>query len=400
MKKEFLSPSDVEKLKNSKRKIVDEGVDFEKEETLFEEVKETPTEKVSNPFTKTAKDVAGKVKIDYESEGRFDCPSFLHFSGYTVDHIDKFALVNEENIFETIVAILNELKSSNTDFIIENMLIEEFFETLISIKAQYNTITHIHRWICDCQKEEPENSRVINETLVDLSKLNYVSISQADEAYQNIYKEKFKDATIFDYYIKMKYGENSDMTEFSVDDEIKKMKVGEPFGVQNQINGDVYRFRFVRVGDLLEANNFVAKKYNSKIKAIKNKQIHNVKAQELKQIKQEELDKINQLKSQDFLRALKASSLVSKNNIQLTNIDEKMEVYKSIPIGCSIDLANFLDKIRFGVHQEQKFECPICGLSEGRWLQLEFNFIEFIPTKHDTSNGIQGITGGNIFMGV
>lgn len=146
------------------------------------------------------------------------------------------------------------------------------------------------------------------------------------------------------------------------------------------------------------ANKYVTKKYASKIKAIKNKQMHNVKAFELKQMKEEEMGTLLKKKNQEFLRALRKCTLVEYNGRQLFELEDKMEI--ELPINVALKTTNFLDKLKFGVTHEQDFDCPICGKSEKRLLYLEFNFIEFIPVKLDPRNEIRGITGGNIFMGI
>jgi len=397
MAKEFLSPSEVEKLK-SKRTIVDNNVDFEQGETLEESFIEKPKSLIKKQEPLNIKNNAGKVKIDYESMGRFNIPATMYFSGYTVDHIDNFALVTEENIFETLVTIIEDLKQDDIEAKVEDMLIEEFFETLIGIKMQFDTIAHVHRWICDCQQNASESEKIINETIVNLKELNYISIEQADEKYKEMCREAFKDDKVFDNFIKMKYGENCEAKEYDKETEIKQLRVVEPYTVAS--NTDIFKFRFLRVKDLIIANRYITKKYAGKIKAIKNKQMHNVKAQDLKLMKEEELEVLNQQKGKEFLRALKASTLVEYNGKFLDSLEDKMDVYRIIPMNVALNSTTFLDTIKFGVDHEQDFECPICGFSERRSLRFEFNFIEFIPVKPNSSDALGNITRGNIFMGI
>jgi len=407
MSSDFLNPDEVEKLKKKKRVIVDQTDDDSNDEIDDDDISNLLEIKVPKEITANIEETplklqnkSGKVKIEYESMGRFDTPPVLYFSGYTVDHIDNFALVTEENIFETLVTIIEDLKYSNENVKIEDMLIEEFFETLIGIKAQFNTTKHIHRWTCDCQDDLSDKEKTVIETIVDLSTLNdsCISILESDEKYRNICREMFSDKDVFASYLKMKYGKNADINEYNLEDELNEIQVKEPYTVPD--GKDIYKFRFLRIRDLIIASRYINKKYSYKIKALKSKQIHNVKASELKKIKDEELEKLNQEKGRDFIRALKSAALVGCNNKIFESLEEKIEAYQHIPIGVFMEAASFLEDIKFGINKEQDFECPICGCSEKRLLQLEFNFLEFIPNKSDTLHGIQNITRRHIFMGI
>jgi len=395
MTKEFLSPSDVKDLESKKRVITDEDVEFESEETSQKKVS-APNPSLPNQPKIKAINIANQVKIDFETMGRFDTPSSLSFSGYTVDHIDNFALVTEDNILETLVSITEELKDKNSSDEIGNMLIEEYFEVLIGIESRFNTVNHMHRWVCDCQRDVDENSRIINETIIHLPSLQFTSIEQADEKLKEICRESFETEGVFKNYLSLKYGEDASIEEFNKEDEISKMKVSEPYSILDE--NILYKFRYLRIKDLLFANEYVNKKYAGKIKAIKNKQIHNVKAFELKQIKEDEMEALTKKKNQEFLRALRKCTLVEYNGKQLFELEDKMEV--QLPINVALKTTDFLDKLKFGVTHKQDFDCPICGKSEQRSLYLEFNFIEFVPVKLDPRNEVRGITGGNIFMGI
>lgn len=401
MSKDFLSPTEVKKINSGKKRVImDEN--FEPDRDYDEGTNDEEGSTADSYYKKESGNLrainnAGKAKIEFETMGRFNIPATMYFSGYTVDHIDNFAVVDEDNIFETLVAIVNEL-NSDKNIRVEDMLIEEFFETLISIKAQFNTISHVHRWVCDCQESKSDKERIINETLINLAELKYTSIEQADEKFKKIGGEGLRNKSVFENYIKVKYGEEADIDEFDVEDEISKLKIAEPFSIG--YNGSTYKFKFMRVGDLISSNRYIYKKYMPKIKAIKNKVLHGVKADELRIIKEEELKEINKQKAKEFLRAIKASSLCEINGERLEELEEKMEAYKDIPVDVSISMSEFLEEIRFGIDDEHTYECPICGYSEQRSLQREFNFIEFIPTKSDSANGLRSITRGSIFMGV
>ena len=400
MPNDFLNPADVEKMKKNKKVIVDQNVD----ENFDDEIDETvSSNEIFNNIKKTPlklENTSDKVKIEYETMGRFDIPSVMYFDNYKTDHLDNFALVTEENIFETLVSIIEQIKYSSENVRIEDMLIEEFFETLIGIKAQFNTINHIHRWNCDCQENSPDTEKLINETTVNLQLLNdsCISILTADENYRNICREMFLDKNVFISYLKMKYGEDINVDDYNLENELNEIQIKEPYVIPDGNN--IYKFNFLRVRDLIIASRYINKKYSYKVKALKSKQIHNVKSDELKRIKEEEMEKLNQEKGRDFIRALKSSTLIGYNNRLLETLEEKIEVYKNISINVSIDASSFLESIRFGINKEQDFECPICGHSEKRLLQLEFNLIEFLPTKSDTNNGLQNITRRNIFMGI
>ena len=88
------------------------------------------------------------------------------------------------------------------------------------------------------------------------------------------------------------------------------------------------------------------------------------------------------------------------SSINTQRLDHLYEDPHVQDVNLFLQLSDFLEEIKFGVQHEHTFECPICGLSEGRSLQQQFNFIEFIPTKSNTSTEIRNITRGNIFMGI
>jgi hypothetical protein len=192
----------------------------------------------------------------------------MYFGGYTVDHIDTFALVTEDNIFETLVSIIEDLKDKTSEAKVENMLVEELFEVLLGVEAKFNTVNHVHKWICECQQNEDDASRVVNETIIHLPSLTYTSIEQSDEILKEMMREQFQNTQIFEQFLKLKYGENAEASEFNIEEELKQIKISEPYTLAE--NGNIYKFRYLRVKDILFANQAVAKKYAGKIKALKN----------------------------------------------------------------------------------------------------------------------------------
>ena len=59
---------------------------------------------------------AGKVAIEYESNGRFDCPPVLYFSDYTTAHISDIAMSTEDDLFESLIHVLNDMKNKDVSF--------------------------------------------------------------------------------------------------------------------------------------------------------------------------------------------------------------------------------------------------------------------------------------------
>ena len=333
----------------------------------------------------------GQVEVRFESQGRFSAPEVMLFKDYTVEHINNLTFCKPENILETLVTIMEDIKNVNeeNDVHVADLTLEEFMEALIAIKLQFNTKEHLHRWVCDCQSGISDDSKKINEKIIDLSTLSYRSIEEAD----SILKEKFKielDTLTdeqFKEYIKERYKDNPlDNPEiWTKADEIDAVKILEPFHYREPSTKNVYSFRLMRVGDILDAQNKLDSKYASKINMVSKKQTpHGVQLAEFKSKQEKDIEKLKLEQAKETVLMAKALTLIGFNGQAIEGDNEKYNIYKQLSRKSSFELADFLKDIEFGISDERDYDCPICGKTVRRLLQQEFNPIEFLPLDTDT----------------
>jgi len=343
----------------------------------------------------------GRVAINYETMGRFNIPPVLYFKDFSVEDENNLLLTRQEDVLETLVAILNTLKNSDADCKVEDMLTEELFETLIGIEKQFDTTQHIHSWVCDCQNEIDEQDRKINETEIDLNTLQYKSIDDSDEILKNFYKEKFASMSDEEWkiYLFTRYKDNPIMNinEYTRSEEVIKIKIKEPF--QLKIDGQMYMFRFTRVGDMIKAKKMASEKFSQKIKIVQNRKDPNIPLIGLRDQKKEEIDKLKYEEIKYMFLAMRALSLLTVNGKELTD-EEKVNMYAAIPRNVQAEIRNFIDQFKIGVQHEQEFTCPLCGRSDKRLLQREIDFYELLPTAISSKRKLGKRPGVDFFVAV
>jgi hypothetical protein len=374
----LLTPDEVKKRREKKQEIV----------------QQTKVEKFFNR--------GGSVAINFETMGRFSIPDIMYFKDYTIEDVNTLALSRHDDLLENVVSIMESLKNEDANCKVSDMLIEEFLESLIGIKKQFNTTQHIHRWLCDCQSNIDENDQIVNETIIDLNEIEYKSIEEGDKLLKNYYKSVFDTMNDEDWktYIYTKYKNNpiDNVEEYTKEKEIEKIQLTEP--IQIGIDNHIYAFRLTRIADLISAQKLSAKKYASKIKNVQNRKDPNVAIYELKEKKKEEIDRLRYEQAKYTVIAAKALSLVSVDGRELTDDNEKINVYSKLPRSILIEFSHFIDQFKFGIQHEQEFACPICGKVDKRLLQQELNPIELLPLDA-TSSGERGKPAKlNIYIGL
>lgn len=372
MAETFITPTDVER----RRRPVDnqEKIEPRKEEKYYNR--------------------GNQVKIIYESEGRFSIPSELYFTDYDIEDVNNISLSRQEDLIETLVHVLNKNKNQDSDCNIGDMLIEEMFETLIGIKMQFSSKDHPHKWMCECQDNIDDENRVINETIIDLSTLKYITIEEGDQLLRKYYRERIEGLSpeAQKEFLKS-YGDKE-----TVDSVLSKIKISEPF--RYIIQGKEYQFNFIRVGDVYKAQKIVREKYMPKIKAIQNrKDIPGTPLAESKSKKQDEIEKIQEEIAKNIVLYARAMALYKYEGKVLSD-QEKVNIYKKIPREDMFDLLDFLENVKFGIQDEREFTCPICGKVDKRLLQRELNPIELLPLDLRTKNTARRTAQLNIYFGV
>jgi len=341
------------------------------------------------------------VKIDFETMGRFSIPESLYVEDWDTEDVNNLTFCNEDNIFETLVAIINK-NVKDQAFKVEDMLLEEFLEVMIGIKASFDSPIHIHRWACDCQADMDDKDRTIHEYPIDLKTINYVSILEADEKLKQYYKKLFESINREQFAELMitKYGDamKDTVADYTIEQELEKITVHEP--LKQSINGKIYEFRLMRVGDLLIAQREANKKfiYNQKVLNSKKYRKELGELAAFKSNQEEQLKKLQEEKAKETLLYAQASTIVAVDGQPLTGIQEKAIAYKDIKRRDRLNFLAFLEEITFGIKNEMNLVCPLCGREEKRTFRKELNPLEFIPISNDTTDKLRGNSTGYIFM--
>lgn len=391
--KAFLSPEEIKK-RGRHIRVDKEHTDLPEDERPQEVVEQLPKDK----FFKRA----GKAKISLESMGRFSLPEVIYFKDYSIDNINDLTLATEDNLLETIVAILNEIKNEDCPVGIEEATLEEFFEIMIGIKQVFNTNKHVHRWLCDCQSGKSQEELQINDVNISLKDIHYKSIVSADVLLREDLKTLLEPMSETDYkqWLIMGFGDqfSGDVLEYPKDKVIESIEVKEP--ITQYIDGKVYKFRFSRIRDLLTAKSLVEKQFATQIKLINSRKLHGVNAEELKTQKEEELKGINKKKTKEVLIATRALALLEYDGKEIVDDYEKIAIYRKIDRDSLFNYIEFLDRLKFGIQDEREFTCPICGKINKRLLQREFDPLEFIPVESASTNRSTELKTTNIFIGL
>jgi hypothetical protein len=321
------------------------------------------------------------VKINYETNGRFSTPATGYFRNYAVGDISELAVSKEEDILETIVSILNEL---NTDKTVkaEEMLMEEFYETLVGLKAQYGGRKHKHKWQHSCQDEVPQDERKLSTSEIDLATLNYVSIEMAEEKLRDFYRKQFDamDAEDWAAYVQSKYQGKADPSK---EEELNSITIKEPIYLKSGEN--VLEFVFPRIGHAAKGIKMAFRDFNDKVRKLKAKQIHGMPKEERDELMREEVAKLEKEKQKKSIIASRAMSLMRKNGKEL-NIFEKVSEFERMDINVMAQLNRFFDSIEFGIVDERELVCDLCNESERRVLHRTLNPIELLPSESNNDD--------------
>lgn len=342
-----------------------------------------------------------RVAINYESQGRFSIPENMYFKDYDIEDINNLTFSRYEDLLENVLFILNKCKNEDANCSVGDMVPEEFLETLVGMNLQFgNGKEHKHPWLCECQNHKKQEEQQINETIIDLSSINYTSISEADKLLKEYYKEMFDSFTKEEWisYLETRYKNEENSIDFNLhtkEDEIETISIKEPF-TQN-IEGKNYKFRLMRMNDVIKGQRAATKKFSSQIKLIESEK---TPTPELKMAKEEKLEKINQEKDKYSILYAQAMTLLSVDDINFTSDEERYLTYKSIPREDLYALIDFYDQFKFGINQEVDLQCPLCGKITKRSLRQEINSIELLPLDSDTKRKSGDIKKHKIFVGI
>lgn len=356
----------------------------------------------SKPDQKSA--ISGKVKIDYESMGRFSIPATLYFKDYSLSDINSIVMSSQEEMISTLVPILNGMVcgEGSENFNSENMTIEEFIETLVAVKRAFNTAIHKHPYMCECQYDKPEADQKLETAEVNLNTIKYKSIEQVDEEIKATFKENFdllsdEEWEAYKSNYALKYNINSE--EVTKETVINNIKVSEPFF----INPDDHEIalRLTRISDLLKAQKILDKEYAPKIKRIQNRTEHGVPGEELSAKKQKEIDELQKEKAKKLISYTKAFSIISVDGKTLSD-QEKIAMIEDrdiFPRRVMADIDSFLDQLKHGIFETIEFSCPSCGKKNKEDLQYNISVTELLPLNSKDERDNRHLTRLNIRFG-
>jgi hypothetical protein len=352
---------------------------------------------------------AGLVKIEYESQGRFATPPVLYFDDFLGRHLNEIELSTQDNLLETVITILNDVKKNEPDFNVVDMTAEDLLETLIGIKQQFEGNTHVHYWVCDCQMEKTDKDRILNEYIINLSDLQYKSMSQIDEEMKEHLSYRFAELTDeeFKSYLLKKYKNNplDDIDSYTREQEIAKIVVKEPFNIIS--DNDVYTIRYPRLGDVIKAKKYADKIYIPKLKTIQNRKEANVPLHELKAKKEEEIKNLKEEQAKQIILYAKSMMLISKNGVALSDNDKFIEFKDHMKRKTFNHIEELFDNINFGLQTEAELVCPICGETEKGLLRDFLDPRQLLPlnTKSSYNRDVakresKNSSGFNFYFGV
>jgi len=333
------------------------------------------------------------VKVTFESGGRFGNPKEVWLKDYTTKHINDLVTVNENDLLETVVAILQECVVDPISFKIENCTNEDLFEIMMAMKMSFDSTILKYRWYHKCQDSKPtEKERQVSEFLIDLTNADYKPIAILDEELKVFYKDMFSKLSKeqLQSYIESKYGVGN---EVSIDEAIKDIKVQDPFYIPS-INDEIIVFEYMKIKHMIEASRLATNEFNDKIRYAQSRKYKSSSIEESESIKQGEIERIKKLKGRAIIGYAQALCLIGIKN-KITGIETKIEgstnkiqMYSSLPKNVMFGFISALEKIKFGITYDVEIECDLCqeDNKERRLLQRDISFIELLPLTNDSTD--------------
>lgn len=322
------------------------------------------------------------VKVEFESEGRFDAPEFLYANDYKAKDLNSIYTSRQEDMIETVGNFLekswdrNSLPSSHKNFsTIGDLLIEEFFELMVGLKMQFDSPLHVYRWSHDCQNYLHRSHRKLSTFEFDLNNLKYRNIKECDAELRELFAEGVKDLdkTRFEALCVRRFGEYTNQTKEQL---IQSIRIEEPVSI---FEGVEYKFRLQRLKDVIYANRRVNKEFSTLVRSIQNKNYgKNISQDEERAIREQELEEVQMKKAEKALDYSSAMMLLSVNGKLLNSEDEKIKAYSEMPRSVIIKLSQFMEIAKFGIVDEREVECDLCHVSETRRFPRDFSPTELL----------------------
>jgi hypothetical protein len=355
-------------------------------------------------------DLGNKLKLEFESNGRFSAPPVLYATDYKAKDLHSILTSRNEDMLETIANFLEKswdrnaipVSHKNKFTTIGDLTIEELFEFMVGLKIQFDSVLHNYRYLHTCQKYIHQDKQKYSQWDLDLSKLSYRNISECDNELKEHFKEYLKDMDKKDFenFCISRYGEYSGQSKKDIIDDIK---LQEPISILD--NGNVYKFRLQRFKDVLYATRRTNEEFSSLIRSIQNKKYKNLSNEDESNLRQDELEKVSLKKSEKSLDYMTSMMLLSINDRVLETESEKLEVFKDMDKSVVKKLGEFLESMKFGIDHEQEIICDICSETEIRRFPKELSPAELLipyieSNKSNTKRKLSKSTSNFIYFGV
>jgi hypothetical protein len=323
-------------------------------------------------------------KLEYCTLGRFSAPKEVNWRDYSFEHVTTLTTSNQDEILNTLLTILNKMHNHPT-FDINECTPDELIETLVNLKFKYRGGLHEHRWLCECQYGIDEDNQQVNTSEIDLSKVNFDSIEEADKNLRKIFKSYFEESNDnFEQYLTHKYPnkKEDELKKINIEQALNDIFVKEPFKIIH--NNHTYTFRFPRMKDLVMGEKEARAKYKREISKVQNKKIDpNKDIRSQKEAKKGALEVIKRKIGKDALIYSRAFCMTTKNDQPISN-EEKYNDWKEFPPSVANEVTNFINA-PFGLNAEYDLFCPHCEKTFRRSLRQEPTLVWELLPLDDTS---------------
>lgn len=347
------------------------------------------------------------LKAEFETNGRFDAPPVIYMRDYKTDHVNHLATARPEDIFETIVAVLEECKdieATGTDWSVGDLIDSEFLELMIGMKMQFDSPMHRHYWYCKCQNEVDDEFKKPSMQEIDLRHLTFASVEEVEEELRAQFLGYFQDEDFFKGYVERKYGgPREDVTPES---ESQFVGIKEPFFIlaedddTDHINS--FLFSYMRVRNMVEAYRDAAAEFDPIIRQVRNRQSGSLDKRKVSESKKTEIDKLQRKKAEAALKYAQAYCIIGFNDETDLSKADKVKLYGKLGRSGMMSLFNVWDSGKCGVRYDYESVCNLCGHTESRSLQRHVNPLELLPfsgnNELDPKSRIQRTSAFNVYF--
>lgn len=292
------------------------------------------------------------LPIKFSSMGKLSIPSILHVRNFNMDEAIELSLTDENNILETTMAVLNSMIYENIDP--QYLHEEELKEIMLNIFANFWGST-LENYFYPYEEEEltdPNGDKTLIEKIKKADGDFYPKVSIDVENIKTIpIRDKFKEPII-----------------------IKK-------------DGQTVHFRLTRIKDIIEAKEYINKRYikaDQKFSDVINK-IRKKKEHEISPERIEEYKKLQKQKMKDIAKVVEASTIIKFNSKTYQKLSEKITAVSKIPIGFWKKFSDITSDLKFGLNENVKVISPIIKKEVTRRFQFRFmDFIESLELQDDS----------------